>query len=288
MLPCYASSAAMPQLLDARNGEAFDLPVSARPPRTWVLASVPRSGSTLLCRLLWDAHGVGAPKEYLNPMQVRDWEVRLSSSSLRRFAYGALRGPAVGLARGRGWDRARLVEHVRRVRERRTDPSGWFGVKLHYHHFESWFLERGWSVDEILAPARWIRIVRHDRLAQAVSWARALQTGRWASHQRGYLPPLYRPTQIRRRLAEIERQEAGWDDFFAQRGIEPLEVSYEELVANRVGTVRAILTHLDVPGAEVAPIPEPDLDRQSDALNARWIERYRAAYVRSGLEEEGL
>ncbi len=267
------------RLLDPRNAESFDLPAPASPRRPWVLASVPRSGSTLLCRVLWDTGGVGAPKEYLNPMQLRDWEVRLGTSALSRFGYGLLRGPAVGLARGRGWSRDRLVAHLERVRRRRSDSSGRFGLKLHYHHFESWFLARQWDPEEILAPVRWIRIYRKDRLAQAVSWARALQTGRWAHHQRSLAPAFYRPNQISRLLAEIERQEAGWDAFFAARGIEPLRTSYEDVSGDLAGTVRRVLHHLEVPGAASACVAAPDLRPQADELNARWIARYRAAHA---------
>ena len=59
-------------LLDPRNGPAFDLPTPHSPRRTYVIASTPRTGSTLLARALWDTGLVGAPKEYLNPMQIRD------------------------------------------------------------------------------------------------------------------------------------------------------------------------------------------------------------------------
>ena len=111
-------------LLDPRNGSPFDLSPPKEDPRVWVMASVPRSGSTLLCRLLWDTGGVGAPKEYLNPMQLRDWEVRFGASPLVRLGYGLLRGRAVALARGMGWSRERLRAHLRRVRERRSDSSG--------------------------------------------------------------------------------------------------------------------------------------------------------------------
>ena len=48
-------------LLDARNGEPFDLPPSPLRPRTYVVASLPRTGSTLLCNALWDTGRAGAP-----------------------------------------------------------------------------------------------------------------------------------------------------------------------------------------------------------------------------------
>lgn len=267
----------MAWLLDPRNGDAFDLPRPEGAGDTWVMASVPRSGSTLLCRVLWDTGGAGAPKEYLNPMQVRDWEARLGATAGRRLAYGLLVGRAAGLARGRGWSKDRLAAHLERVRTRRSDASGRFGLKIHYHHLEGWFLGRGWSIDELLAPRRWVRIVRNDRVAQAVSWARALQSGRWAAHQRATLPSVYRARQIDRLVAEIDRQEAGWDAFFAQRSVQPMRVSYEELVSDIPETVRRVLDYLGVSDAATARVAEPDLRPLSDETSARWIARYRAA-----------
>lgn len=264
-------------LLDPRNGDAFDLPPTEAPPANWVMASVPRSGSTLLCRVLWDTGRVGAPKEYMNPMQLRDWEARLGATPLRRFTYGLLFGRAAGLARGTGWSKERLAAHLNRVRARRSDASGRFGLKIHYHHLERWFFQRRWSIDELLAPQSWVRIVREDRVAQAVSWARALQSGRWAAHQRATLPSFYRARQIDRLLAEVDRQEAGWDALFEQRDQQPLRVTYEELVDDIPGTVRRVLAHLGVPDAATVRVAEPDLRRLSDDTSARWIARYRAA-----------
>ncbi len=272
----------MALLLDRRNADAFDLPAPSGEPQNWIVASVPRSGSTLLCRVLWDTGGVGAPKEYLNGMQLRDWEVRFGSSAVRRFGYGLLFGRVAGLVGARGWTPERLAGHLARVRLRRSDPSGRFGVKLHYHHFENWFLRRGWRPEKLLAPQRWIRIRREDRVAQAVSWARALQTGRWASHQWGTLPSVYRPRQIDRLLAEIERQETGWDAFFAERGYEALQLTYEELAGDMPGVVRRVLGYLGVPEAAKASVAEPVLQRQADETNVRWIERYRASRPQSG------
>ena len=263
-------------LLDPRNGSPFDLPPPRGDASVWVMASVPRSGSTLLCRLLWDTGGAGAPKEYLNPMQLRDWEMRFGANPFVRLGYGLLQGRAVALARGRGWSRARLLAHLRRVQDRRSDATGRFGIKIHYQHFERWFLARDWSVEEVLAPTRWVRISREDRVAQAVSWARALQSGRWANHQRGIFPAVYLPRQIDRLVAEIDRQEAGWDTYFADNHIDPFVCTYEELIADIPGTVRRVLAYLDVPDAKQRTVAEPDLVRQADATSARWIDQYRA------------
>ena len=262
-------------LLDPRNGEAFDLPRAQVPGRTYVVASTPRTGSTLLCRLLWDLGCAGAPKEYLNPMQMRDWEVRLGESRLWSLCCSLLRGPAVGLLGQRHWTREELGRYIDRVRQRRTSVDGLFGIKIHRHHFEKFLAEDKTLLEESLAPRQWIFLRREDRVAQAVSWSRALQSGRWAAHQKFALPVVYRRRQIRQLVERIDREEAAWNGYFRAERIEPLRLRYEDLVADRASVLRTVLEFLEVPDAAGIPLPEPDLEQQSDGLNRAWIERYR-------------
>ena len=262
-------------LLDPRNGEAFDLPIAANFSKTYVVASTPRTGSTLLCRLLWDLDCVGAPKEYLNPMQMRDWEVRMGDSAAWRFFCACLRGPAVGLLGQREWRPEEFRRYVERIRQRRTSAGGFFGIKIHRHHFEKFFVAGKISLEETLAPRQWIFLRRVDRVAQAVSWSRALQSGRWAAHQKFAFPVVYRRRQIGRLIEQIEAQEAAWERYFQTREIEPLRLRYEDLVEDRAKVLRSVLEYLGVANAAGITLPMPDLERQSDDLNRLWIERYR-------------
>lgn len=253
-------------LVDPRNGPDFDLPADPGA-RLYVIASTPRTGSTLLARTLWDTGRVGAPKEYLNPTQVRDWEVRLGNPE-SRLLHRALRGPAVALA-GRGaWSDARLRQHLRRVRERRSS-GGWFGLKLHHHHLEQWFLRPGRDVDAWLPAAIWIRMRREDRLGQALSWVRARQTGAWAAHRRGWSVPVYRRSAIQRTMDEISRHEAAWDAFLAGREVH--DVTYEALARRFEPTVQGVLEAL---GVQDARVPAAPLEPQADALTIAWRRRF--------------
>ncbi|MEZ4321272.1 MAG: Stf0 family sulfotransferase [Myxococcota bacterium] len=258
----------MTALVDPRNGPDHDLP-SCTGARTYVIASSPRTGSTLLARMLWETGRVGAPKEYLNPMQIRDWEVRLGGPLSRR-THGLLRGPAVNLACHGRWTDTRLRDHLQRVRQRRSS-GGWFGLKVHWHHFERFFVASGRDPDAFLGDPVWIRIARHDRLAQAVSWVRAWQTGAWVGTQRARIQPVYNRHLITGRLADIDAAEAGWDGVLAGRN--PWVLDYEGLSADPVGTTRSVLRHLGVSAEVDVPVP---LARQADAISAAWVERYRA------------
>jgi hypothetical protein len=78
-------------LIDPRNSASHDFPPPGGPVRAYVIAATQRSGSTLLCRTLWDSGIAGAPKEYLNPLQLRDWEVRFGTPR-SQLLYLVLRG----------------------------------------------------------------------------------------------------------------------------------------------------------------------------------------------------
>jgi len=234
--------------LDPKNGPEFDLP-ECSPTRTYAVASLPRTGSTLLCRGLWDTGVCGAPKEYLNPMQLRDWGLRAG-----RRRYRLLVGPLQVLARGD------VAEHLAEVRRRRSS-NGWFGLKIHRHHWETF----GSSVE----VNRWIVITRRDRVAQAVSWARAIQTGRWADWQKSVLPPVYSRSRIERCLEQIHRDEAAWREELD----DALEVVYEDLVQDFRATLSDVLEHLEVRASD---LPAPAMSRQADAISQAWVERFRS------------
>jgi LPS sulfotransferase NodH len=259
----------MTRLLDPRNGAAFDLSPCAGA-RTYVLASTPRSGSTLLARMLWDHGGAGAPKEYLNPMQLRDWEVRFGSR-LSRARHALLVGPAAGIV-GRRWSTGRIARHLARVRERRSS-GGWFGLKLHWHHLVQHL--DGRPPEDLLGPITWIRIRRADRLAQAVSWEIALQTGRWVDTQQSWRQPIYLRARVEARLLALQAAAAGWDEVI---GSQPcLEVDYDALAADPARVVRGVLDHLGVPRR---PMPSVPLRRMTHPLAAEWIARHRAGSQR--------
>jgi LPS sulfotransferase NodH len=143
-------------------------------------------------------------------------------------------------------------------------------LKLHHHHL----LRIGGlaAIEQFLGEVRWIRIRRSDRIAQALSWHRALDTGRWASWQEEARPARYSRSGIASRLAAIEQAELGWDAQLA--GLPVHEVTCESLVAQPVEMVRDVLAWLDVPRADQVEVPAPLLRRQADALTEEWRARW--------------
>ena len=135
---------------------------------------------------------------------------------------------------------------------------------------------------ELLSSAfprlRFVRIVRRHKLRQALSTARALQTGLWKVQEGKNVQrePEFDPDLIEQSLREAERQDKLWDDFFRQIGITPFEVQYEKLCQNYETTIRAVLNFLKIKlpaGAQVGP---PVTTRQADEISRIWEERFLA------------
>jgi LPS sulfotransferase NodH len=103
-----------------------------------------------------------------------------------------------------------------------------------------------------LGRLRFVHLRRHDVVAQAVSWAKSLQTHFWHPAEAvapGGQDPHYNEELIGRLVATIERSEADWTVWFAAHSIVPCEVTYEELAADPPRTAQEVLDYLglDVP-----------------------------------------
>jgi LPS sulfotransferase NodH len=129
-------------------------------------------------------------------------------------------------------------------------------------------------VQRALGPTQFIHIWREDAVAQAVSWARADQTGYWQRGDAAYADPTYDFAQIDGLVNTVHEHNAAWRTWFHRLGVRPFRVPYEDLVADMHGTVRETLAFLglDLP---VSRRITPRHERQADSLNADWARRYR-------------
>jgi LPS sulfotransferase NodH len=122
---------------------------------------------------------------------------------------------------------------------------------------------------------RLVYLHRDDVVAQAVSWARAEQTGYWQRGDASSRKPAIDVDQIDELIRTIQAHNAAWISWFAEQGVRPHLVTYEALAAEPERTVRTILDHLDVkaPAAWRATSTQA---KQADEVNAEWVRRYRS------------
>jgi LPS sulfotransferase NodH len=121
---------------------------------------------------------------------------------------------------------------------------------------------------------KFVHLRREDRIAQAVSWARAEQTGYWQVGDPRFAEPAYDFAVIDTYVRTIREHELAWRDWFTRFGVNVYEIEYERLVASPAGTVRALGDYLGVDLAVGAPITAAD-QRQADRINFEWARRFR-------------
>jgi LPS sulfotransferase NodH len=268
-------------------------PADALPALSYFVCSTPRSGSTLLCERLTGTGVAGSPNEWMLP----------STEGLARDMFGIA---------ARFADPAYLGELLTKTRT----ANGVFGVKLMWPQMaqllrgEFWNLRLGPPQAGMitLANLRYVRIVRRDRIRQAVSFLLAQRTNRWqrlatqddplvaAARRAGFetddrVPPGWSLTDIRARvasaehcpalqheidecLAEIDRQSAEWDCFFSAPGVVPLTVAYEDLVADSPAAMGRVLRYLGLEVPLQADFSRGLLRPMSDERNEALVAAY--------------
>lgn len=138
----------------------------------------------------------------------------------------------------------------------------------------------------LFAPARWVHVVREDKIAQAISFWRAKRSGRWHVFDDSAEPEIaYDFGGILDCLHELAHDDRLWGDFFALCGVVPVRVVYEEFEADVAAGLRSLLTALGLPEPAVLE-REVDLRRQSDALSGRLRERFLEEFYRVPAEQD--
>ncbi|MBZ2169156.1 Stf0 family sulfotransferase [Marinobacter sp. F4216] len=217
----------------------------------FLLLSTPRSGSTMICDLLFQsgfclAHEYFQPYNYL-PIIAKRWKC------LRK---GIL-------------DKEKFINQLIRFR---TMESGWLGINLHGRHLPLyWKLEEYFPQSEKVV----VRVRRKDVVAQAVSYEIATQTGGWSSEFQARAEPVYSFKSIKYRINSIKQQDIFSDIFVSSINVPVIEVVYEELVKSPREVLSFFLPKEYLDNVEL----KPSLEKQASSLNRKWIDRFTQEYI---------
>jgi LPS sulfotransferase NodH len=237
----------------------FDFAARQQGPNlAYLLASVPRAGSTHFSHLLWRTGCLGAPLEYLNFEPAGPYGFAGASPELQ-------------------------LQLWRSVLRRRCSPNGVFGLKAFPPQLDQLQRRNQPLLDEVLATIlpheRTRRIVylrRRDRLAQTVSYARASMSGVWRKEQESAAAPVLDYSEDALEAAErgIAFQEAAWEQMFAELKIEPLIVWHEDALADGAAAAEEVANYLAVSIDPRAAVEVPAIEKQSEGKSREWAERY--------------
>lgn len=229
--------------------------------RYLILAS-PRSGSTLVGRMLHATGQAGDPLEYFNP-NLRDAERDT-----------------------RGLESLSFPQYLSIAEARSTTANGVFGMHLHLSQFADAFHrkpgERGVN-GEMLAFLRsfdkfiWTR--RRNRIRQAVSWVIAKRAKSFHSRESAEQINEYdiMPDELVNALSLVCANDFGWENLIKRNDLRARTVWYEDMVTDYHGSSRIILRHLGLNGT-VRDIPPPPIQKQATELNDRLARRF-AGYL---------
>ena len=230
---------------------------------SYIIASVQRSGTHLLCSLLRNTGVAGSPDEHFLSKPGETWEGR--------------------------WHSPSRMAHVEGVLRQNTSLNGVFGTVLMWSYFEQMLqmlqeipayksLKGGNLLAAVLHQPSYIWLRRRNRVEQAVSWAIACQTGVWAQ-QAGEKPrkravPKFDFKVIDEWCNRIAAHETGWANYFRESHVEPLVLFYEDVVACNRSTAERVLEFLGLPFPPVMEIPPPAVEKQASRISEEWTACY--------------
>jgi len=241
----------------------------------YILCGTPRTGSTLLCNLLASTPSAGNPDSYYGRMFMADWANEWN-----------LPDPA-----STGEDDFSRIYLAAVIRAGKGGTAT-FGLRLMRENLEELLailskIFPGRVSDKARLEAAFGRLLyvhlsRADKLAQAISYIKAKQTGLWHIAPDGTeierlappQEPRYDFKQIRDEMALLEGYDAAWNTWFTVQRITPLRVVYEQLEVDPAASLQRICEAFGIPTPQLHDV-RPGVARLADATSEDWARRYK-------------
>jgi LPS sulfotransferase NodH len=264
--------------------------------RSYLVCATPRSGSTLVCQALKETGVAGRPEEYFEalrktgrPRRPEQYFVGVDDESILDHL-GERNVAEDPQPRSPLWSRTAYDRYIDWAMEVGTTPNGVFGAKLMWGYFGDFVgllrnipRFRDLPLAQLLPSAfpdvTFVRVVRANKIRQAVSLWKAVQTQDWKREdvQTGARPravPTFSFSAIDHLVHQLIAHDAAWDGYFMGMGLEPLVVTYEELAEAHEPVVRRVLEHIGVAAPDRIVDARPRLSVQADGLSEEWTRRY--------------
>ena len=227
----------------------FDFAFWAGAPKIqYMIATMPRSGSTHFCIECWKSGSLGAPLEYPNLPMVK--------SLMKRFKCTE-----------------DIDEYWNKVKSVRTSPNGVFGYKM----FMANYLVFGRTHPTLLqqiSPDRVIYLTRKDLLGQAISYSKAIKSNAWFSGVSNSQTVEYDTAHIDQCKGMLISQQNFWEDLFKLTNAQVLRINYEELLEFPAETVATVAEFVGTKISFDSQLQIPNTKVQRDQVTSDWRKRY--------------
>lgn len=235
------------------------------PRRSFMVCAIARTGSNLLCDGLHATRRAGRGQQYFLPKFEEELGEKYGLDAQKDFA-GYVRGIVEGASFGNRVFSFKIMAWYLHEFLHRLRGTGAFGAGSDLGVLQTAF-----------PRLQFVQILRRDKLQQAISKARAMQTGLWKIQKgnEAHREAEFDAALIAKCLDDVRRDEAVWEEFFARENVTPFPVWYEDLCANYETVIRSVLDFLKIKlprGTEITP---PRTIRQSDTVSREWERRWR-------------
>jgi LPS sulfotransferase NodH len=262
---------------------------------SYLICSTPRSGSTLLCEAMRNTGIAGRPEEYYQqrkktglPRRPREYFEDAETDEIVEILGDKTRvDDEVGIFNSRRFEQ--YSDYLAWTIEQGTTPNGAFGAKVMWGYFNGFIsglqelpgkanLPRAELLPSVFPNLRYVSVTRTEKLRQAVSLWKALQTWTWRRDPsdgevlHGDLR--YSFDALDHLVRGLEAEEVAWVDYFAECRVEPYVVVYERFAQDYEAVVSEIIDFLGIDRGEGVRLRTPEIARQADELSEEWIARY--------------
>jgi LPS sulfotransferase NodH len=181
-------------------------------------------------------------------------------------------------------------QHLDRTFRLGTTPNGVFASKLMWSQVgelrrlaaqlpEFRGVDPTHLLDQIFGHPAYVWVRRRDKVRQAISLWRALQTRTWRAggdpEQPSEPVPRYSFEGIDHLVRRLRADDQAWVRYFGSHGLNELTIFYEDdLERDWAAATSRALAHIGVPVPEGWRPAEPTA-RQADSLTEQWLESYR-------------
>jgi LPS sulfotransferase NodH len=268
-----------------------------KPMLSYLVCATPRSGSTLLCHALAQTGVAGRPEEYFEallrsgvPRRPHEYfDPDRHANIVERLAFREMLDSAP--QPNSLWRPNTYEQYLAWALNEGTTSNGVFGAKLMWGYLGDFAeLLRGTDgmggrpLPELLARAfpglRYVQITRQDKVRQAVSLWKAVQTQSWRREEgdggragAGTFEPVFSFRAINYLVRLLTAHDASWDAYFLGLGYEPLKITYEDLAQSTPEVVATVLDFLGISPPGDVGLKPPKLSVQADELSDRWVRR---------------
>ena len=233
--------------------------------RIW---TAPRTGHTLLARLLTDTGVAGTPGEHLTLHNEANLKEKYNVSNYDEMIRSIQKASSGGTQIGG----CKMDSHRDRHNTLRDELLQLKGIETMNEEDDLW--------SDIFPNCKEIFLTRRNKVRQAVSWWKAIQDNEWhilaggsRKNDPSYYADKYDFNAILHLWKESMLREANMQDYFTKYRLKPLTLVYEDYVQDLQGTISSILEFLKI--EEEFSFPEVKYRKTADEVSDQWVLQFK-------------